>query len=134
MALQEFTTKIKIPVTPENKSKVTECLEEQFGKISVCEQDDNTLKVSKIKTFWNMFTADATIGVKEKEDCFVINTSLNYKPSLNFWIQVAISAALIVAGGVGVLILAVDGFFFFFGKKKLIESFNETLKKVEEEF
>lgn len=134
MGMQSFSTKIKVPVTPENKTKILECLEESFSKIATCEIDDDELKVAKVKSFMNLFKAEGTVKLKEKNDSYTVNVSLDCAPSVNFWIQVGISAALVLFAGIGILLFGVDIFLFFFGKSKLVKSVNYALKEAADEF
>lgn len=131
---QEFSAKIKLPVSPENKTRIIQCIEDGFNKIGTCEVDGDEVKVSKINTLLNDFNASCTVKLKEQDDGYTVNASLAYAPSVNFWIGVGISAALVLLGGVGLILFGIDAALFFFGRKKLLGDVGGAFKKVEQEF
>ena len=134
MATKAFTTKIKIPVSQENTTKILDCLEEQFGTISTCEIDDDELKISNIKNLMNLHKADGTVKLKAKDDGYTQTMTINSSPATAFWVQIAISVLLIFVIGIGIILLPVDIILFFVGKNKLLQSVDQTLKQLKNEF
>ena len=123
MANELISQKIKLPVSPENKAKLLECIEDEFNKIGCCVVDDGEIKVTNIKSMLNFFEASASITLKEKGENYVVDVALAYKPTLVFWLCVLTCCLML-----STLVLA------FVGKNKLIESVNNAMKNVEQEF
>ena len=124
MANELISQKIKLPVSPENKAKLLECIEDEFNKIGCCVVDDDEIKVTKIKSMLNLIEASAAVTLKEKEGNYAVYVALVYKPTIIFWLGTILLCCLWII----VLVL------FCVGKNKLIESVNNAMKNVEQEF
>lgn len=135
MANELISQKIKLPVSPENKAKLLESIEDEFKRIGICDVDDDEIKVTKIKSMLSFFDASASVTLKEKGENYTVDAALDYKPSVCFWINVIISVVLTLATCFALIPLPIiDAILFFVGKKKLVESVNNAMNNVAREF
>lgn len=130
MAKYQITKKIK---TGKSISDITEIVGNAFRNIS----EETIVEGSGIKavsidaTFGSINRSDVTIiSIVQKEDGYLLLADTNYKPSVMFWVFLAINGGLMAAAGAGILGHLLVFYFYFTQKKRVINEVERALNNV----
>jgi len=113
--------------TSKSKSVIIDELRESFEKVAenVNEIDSGVAVESINATFGSINRKDTTeITIKEKDNGFLMTAEVTYKPSVVFWILLAITIWFAVVGAV------IPVGFYLWHKKLVREEIEKTFKNV----